>query len=55
MMNIVMRDETEVGARIMGLTSGFFCQFTTKNISVVKNIYSALPQPRDTPGEHGMA
>jgi hypothetical protein len=24
MMNIVMRDETEVGACIMGLTSGFF-------------------------------
>jgi hypothetical protein len=55
MINIMARDETEGGACIMGLTSGFFYQFTTKNISVVKNIYSALPHPRDTPGEHGMA
>jgi hypothetical protein len=55
MMNIVMRDETEVEASIMGLTSGFSYYYTTKNISVVKNIYSALPLPRDTPGEHGMA
>ena len=31
-------DKMEVGACIMGLTRGFFCQFTTKNISVVKNI-----------------
>ena len=48
-------DETEVGACIMGLTRGFFCQFTTKNISVVKNIERVLPQPRDALGEQVMA
>ena len=29
----------------MGLTRGFFCQFTTKNISVVKNICKSASSP----------
>ena len=47
--------QMEARAFGMGLTRGFFCQFTTKNIYVVKNIYRVLSHPRGTPGEQGMA
>jgi hypothetical protein len=38
MLKYLTGDAMEVGAFGIGLTKGFFSQFTTKNIYVVKNI-----------------
>jgi hypothetical protein len=48
--------EMGVGAVGIGLTRGFFSQYTTKNIFVAKkNRSRVLPHPGDGPGEQGMA